>query len=130
MLAHSDTTRVPEAIGRAFKSLASTVSQSSEPTYEETIEFSIPCKPATVRLSDNIGAHSTVRRRRREKEVHTGLCHSSSKRSGNRSTVVNDKQAMHDRIASTSNGQISRLARLIWSKSSYSNRSARASASG
>ena len=97
--------------------MVSTISQSSDPTYEEVIEFSTPRKSAYVRQIDNIDAHSNVKRDRKGKDVHAGSCHSASIRSGSGSTVVADWLVVYNCIASAKHGQSSRQAGLVSSGS-------------
>ena len=76
----SATTRIPKTKDRMNKSIASTVSRSSEATYE--IEINAPPKPAAVPLRENFDVRSNVKGGRRKKSVHTVPSHSASVRSG------------------------------------------------
>ena len=69
-----------------YKSMAITVSRSSEATHE--IEFCTPRKPAAVPVLENIDVHSTVKGGRRKETVHAVLCHSASVRSGSGIIII------------------------------------------
>ena len=116
------TARVPKTKEDRYFSMASTISRSSEVTYD------IESSPSL--LHKKIGAHPIVSGGSEKRSVHTVPSHSASVRSGGGRTVVAERLARQVRLRSATPGRFSEGARSIRSTSVISNRSARASAPG